>query len=236
MQLGFLPRLTIRHTAEREVGQIYVPAINWALFVAVVVVTLGFGSSTALATAYGVAVTGTFVINTILFLAVARALWRWPKWKLVLAGAVFLSVEVDVLRREPHEDRPRRLAAAHDRAAIFTVMMTWQRGREIVTANRDDEGGRSGTSSRSCTARSSCRGCTESPSSSTPTPETTPFALRANVEHNHVLHENVVIIVSARTERVPHVPETVARRNRAGHLYNAATGDPLGPSAERFAA
>ncbi len=136
MQLGFLPRLTIRHTAEREIGQIYVPAINWLLFVAVVIVTVGFGSSARLASAYGVAVTGTFVINTILFLAVARALWHWARWKLALAGAVFLSVEVTFfaanLTKVVHGGwLPLTIALGS-----FTVMMTWQRGRQIVTANR----------------------------------------------------------------------------------------------------
>ena len=72
VQLGFLPRLTIRHTSRTEIGQVYVPAINWGLFVAVLVLVLGFGSSAALASAYGVAVTGTFILNTILFLAVVR--------------------------------------------------------------------------------------------------------------------------------------------------------------------
>ncbi|MGW5532155.1 KUP/HAK/KT family potassium transporter, partial [Streptomyces xanthochromogenes] len=72
VQLGFLPRMTIRHTSEREVGQVYSPAINWILYVAVVALVLGFGSSAGLASAYGVAVTGTFVLNSVLFLAVAR--------------------------------------------------------------------------------------------------------------------------------------------------------------------
>ena len=80
VQLGFLPRLTIRHTSEREIGQIYVPAINASLFVAVLAIVVGFGSATALASAYGVAVTGTFILSTILFLAVARLLWHKP-WR-----------------------------------------------------------------------------------------------------------------------------------------------------------
>ena len=88
VQLGFLPRLTIRHTSRAEAGQIYAPAVNGALFVVVIAIVLGFGSSSALASAYGVAVTGTFILNTILFLAVARLLWhvptfdasRWVRW------------------------------------------------------------------------------------------------------------------------------------------------------------
>ena len=116
VQLGFLPRLTIRHTSRREVGQIYAPAINAGLFVAVLAIVLGFGSSTALASAYGVAVTGTFIINTILFLggrapAVAQAAVARSR----SAPPSFLSDRADVLRGQPDEDRPRRLAAAGDR-------------------------------------------------------------------------------------------------------------------------
>jgi KUP system potassium uptake protein len=115
VQLGFLPRLTIRHTSPYAVGQVYVPAINWCLFVVVVGLVVGFGSSERLGAAYGVAVSGTFVITTILFLAVARWRWRWPAWAIALAAAVFLSVEGDVPCRQPHQDPPRRLAAAGHR-------------------------------------------------------------------------------------------------------------------------
>jgi KUP system potassium uptake protein len=204
MQLGFLPRLTIRHTAEHKIGQIYVPAINWALFVAVAAVTVGFGSSARLATAYGVAVTGTFMINTILFLAVASALWRWARWKLVLAGVIFLSVEVTFfaanLTKIVHGGWLPLLIAF----AVFTVMITWQRGREIVTANRTAKEGplQEFVDKLHHANLPRVRGTAVFPH---PSSETTPFALRANVEHNHVVHENVVII-SAKSENVPHVP------------------------------
>ena len=86
VQLGFLPRLTIRHTSAREIGQVYVPAVNWFLLAAVVALVLGFGSSTSLASAYGIAVTGTITVDTLLFLVVVRLLWRKPRW-LVALGA-----------------------------------------------------------------------------------------------------------------------------------------------------
>ena len=93
VQLGFLPRLNIRHTSALE-GQIYVPVINWMLGFGVIALVVGFRHSTKLADIYGVAVTGTFVLNTVLFLAVARSLWRTPRWRLALLGALFLTVEV----------------------------------------------------------------------------------------------------------------------------------------------
>ena len=89
VQLGFLPRLRIVHTSELE-GQIYVPIINWVLCAGVVALVLVFRSSNQLADIYGVAVTGTFILDTILFLAVARSLWETPKWRLALLGARLL--------------------------------------------------------------------------------------------------------------------------------------------------
>ena len=80
VQLGFLPRLTVHHTSEEEIGQVYVPAVNMVLFVAVVALVVGFGSSESLAAAYGIAVTGTLAIDTILFFVVVRVLWRKPLW------------------------------------------------------------------------------------------------------------------------------------------------------------
>ncbi len=97
VQLGFLPRLTIRHTSAREIGQVYVPAVNWFLLVAVVLLVLGFGSSTGLASAYGIAVTGTITVDTLLFLVVARVLWRKPGWLVALGAAVFFTVDLAFL-------------------------------------------------------------------------------------------------------------------------------------------
>ena len=93
VQLGFLPRLKIQHTSKQE-GQIYVPFVNWGLCIGVGVLVVVFKSSNRLGDMYGVAVTGTFILNTLLFLAVARSLWGTSKWKLTLMGALFLTVEI----------------------------------------------------------------------------------------------------------------------------------------------
>jgi KUP system potassium uptake protein len=142
MQLGFLPRLTIRHTSSRQEGRIYVPATNWALFVAVIALVVGFGSSTALGSAYGVAVTGTFLLNTILFLAVAHVLWRTRPALIALGAAVFGTMELaffsSTLTKVIHGGWvPLAIAAI-----AFTVLTTWHRGREIVIQRR---GPRTGT-------------------------------------------------------------------------------------------
>jgi KUP system potassium uptake protein len=136
LRLGFLPHLRIRHTSRHSYGQIYVPGVNWALFAAVLVVVVAFRSSAKLATAYGVAVTGTFLITTCLFLIVARVRWHWPAWRLVVLGIVFGGVELTYftanLSKVAHGGWLTLLIAA----VVFTVMVTWQRGRQLVTARR----------------------------------------------------------------------------------------------------
>ncbi|WP_035804544.1 potassium transporter Kup [Kitasatospora mediocidica] len=208
VQLGFLPHLTIRHTSEHEVGQVYAPVINWGLFGAVVALVVGFGSSAALASAYGVAVTATFVLNTVLFLAVARNLMRKPIWLVALGAVVFLTTEIAFfaanLTKVVHGGWLPLLVAF----TIFTILITWQRGRQIVTPNRTALEG-------------PLRAFVDEVDAMDPPVhrvdgtavflnaniETTPLALRANVEHNHTLHKNVVIL-SVVVERVPTVPES----------------------------
>jgi KUP system potassium uptake protein len=205
VQLGFLPRLTVRHTSRREIGQIYVPAINAILFVVVIAIVIGFGSSGGLASAYGVAVTGTFVLNTVLFLAVARLLWHRSRRLIALGAAVFLTMELSFfaanLTKVVHGGwLPLAIAAI-----VFTLLMTWRRGREIVSANRMREEG----PLRDFIDRLDGRYPAVQRVPGTAVylnshPQTTPLALRANVEHNHVLHQRVIIL-SIKTERIPHV-------------------------------
>jgi KUP system potassium uptake protein len=204
MKLGFLPYLRIRHTSPREVGQVYAPAVNWLLFAAVLTLMLGFRSSGRLATAYGVAVTGTFIITTVLFLRVARAQWRWPAWKIVLTAVVIGGVEVTYfaanLTKVAHGGWLPLLIAL----SVFTVMTTWQRGREIVTDRRTAKEG----PLAEFVARLRDADVMRVPGTAVfphPTKETTPLALRANFEHNRVVHEHVVI-VSVIAEDVPHIP------------------------------
>jgi KUP system potassium uptake protein len=141
VRLGYLPNLRIRQTSRQEYGQIYIARVNWALFAVVLLVVFTFRSSTRLATACGVAVTGTFLITTTLFLVVARARWRWATWQLVLFGVVFGGTELTYfaanLTKITHGGWLTLLIAA----VVFTVMLTWQRGREIVTARRAGQRG-----------------------------------------------------------------------------------------------
>jgi KUP system potassium uptake protein len=206
VQLGFLPRLTIRHTSRHEVGQVYVPAVNWGIFAAVAALVVGFGSAEHLASAYGIAVTGTLAIDTILFFVVVRALWGRPWWLVGLGLAAFLTVDLTFfvanLPKVLHGGWFPLLIAL----VVFVVLTTWQRGREIVTRNRTEEEGPLQAFVEEVHAL-------DPPAYRPPRTgvflnanrETTPLALRANLEHNRAVHANVVI-VSVQTLRVPHVP------------------------------
>jgi len=205
IRLGFLPRVTIRHTSSKEAGQIYIPLVNWALFAAVVTITLAFRTSTRLSGAYGVAVTGTFITTTILFLAVARAQWHWTRWKLAVFGIVFLGIETTFflanLPKVPHGGWVTLLIAA----IMFTLMSTWRRGSRIVAEKRARNEGslqrllKELHSNESHVVR--VPGTAIYPDGSH---DTVPLALRASVDRLGVLEESVVI-VSAESVNSPHV-------------------------------
>jgi KUP system potassium uptake protein len=208
VQLGFLPRLTIRHTSAREIGQVYVPAVNWFLLAAVVALVLGFQSSTKLGSAYGIAVTGTITVDTLLFLVVARSLWRKPGWLVAIGALVFFTVDLAFLGANLTKVAHGGWFPLSIGVAVFTVLSTWKRGREKVTEERIKEEG----SLRSFVEELRAM---EPPAIRVPGTavylnarrETTPLALRASVEHIGALHETVVV-VSIETTKAPYVPES----------------------------
>jgi KUP system potassium uptake protein len=204
VRLRFLPRVTIRHTSRRP-GQIYVPVVTAGLFVATIGLVLAFRSSNALAAAYGIAVTGTLAIDTILFFVVVRTLWRKPLWVVIAGAAAFLTVDLAFLGanipKVPHGGWFPLVVGA----VIFTLLMTWRRGQEVVSRRRiEEEGPLQGfvhdlAASPDPPVR--VRGSAVFLNAS---PDTTPLALRYNVEFNHVLHDQVVIC-SVDTAGVPHI-------------------------------
>jgi KUP system potassium uptake protein len=132
VQLGYWPRLTVIHTSKREHGQIYVPAINRALMVGTLLIVVGFRSSSALGAAYGIAVTGTMAITTLLFAVIARTQWNWPMWRVVgLAGFFFCFdfafLGANTLKIEHGGWVPLALGLT-----VATLMMTWKRGRDLL--------------------------------------------------------------------------------------------------------
>jgi KUP system potassium uptake protein len=214
VQLGLLPPVTVRQTSKHEGGQIYLPGVNAALFVGVLVVMLTFGSAERLATAYGVSVTGALVIDTLLMLLVARVLWHWRPWQLALAAVAFGGLELTFLAANLSKVAHGGWLPLLIAVVVFTLMTTWRRGREIVSGNRREQEG----SLMEFVDDLYARGLPRVPGTAVfphPGKESTPLALRANVEHNKILHEDV-LIVSASSANVPHVP--VVDRFEVDHL------------------
>jgi KUP system potassium uptake protein len=217
VQLGFLPRLKIRHTSKQE-GQIYVPSINWALCVGVVALTLIFRSSNKLGDIYGVAVTGTFILNTVLFLAVARRLWGTSRWKLAPLAVLFLGVEIAFFSSNIAKVAHGAWLSLAIGLVISIVMMTWRRGHVIVTRNRSEmEGSLSNFLDRLATEQPPPDRVPGTAVYLSPGNDTTPLALRAQVEHAHALHKKV-LIVSVESVSVPNVdPGDRCVVTRVGH-------------------
>jgi len=207
IQLGFLPRLQIRHTSAAEIGQVYLPAVNWFLLVTVVGLVIGFGSSTALGSAYGIAVTCTITADTLLFLVIAKALWRKPGWLVAIGAAVFFTIDLAFLAANLTKTEHGGWFPLSVGAILFVVLSTWRRGtREIRDSRIEAEG-----SLRSFVDELHAA---DPPTPRVPgtavylnaRPQTTPLALRASLEHSHALHESIVII-SIETTRTPYVDE-----------------------------
>ena len=206
VQLGFLPRVTILHTS-REAGQVYVPAVNWGIFVAVVALVVGFGSSARLAAAYGIAVTGTLAIDTVLFFVVVHILWKKPLGLSLAGAAAFLVVDLTFFAANIPKIQHGGWFPLAIAALVFVVLTTWQRGREIITKRRTELEGPLRDFVEEI--RDPDKPINRAPRTGIfldANPDTTPLALRANVEHNCVLHETVVI-VAVRTLNVPRVAE-----------------------------
>ena len=192
--LGFLPRLKVVHTSNLE-GQIYVPIINWFLCLGVVALVLVFRSSARLTDIYGVAVTGTFILNTILFTAVARAMWKTSWAKLAPLSALFLIVEVSFFSSNLAKVAHGAWLSLAVGLVIAFVMITWRTGRELLTRNRiAEEGPLAAFLEGLCASDSPPQRVPGTAVFLSPNPQTTPLALRVEVEHGHALQEHLLIV------------------------------------------
>jgi KUP system potassium uptake protein len=205
VQLGYLPRLRINHTSAQTIGQIYVPWINWVLMVSVLTLVFAFQTSAALAFAFGMAVTGTITITTLLFFYIVRQQWGKPLWVVLLGAGAFLVVELLFLAANLTKLLYGAWVPLLIAVTVFTVLTTWQRGRAIVTQRREhDEGSLRGFVDELHARRPALQRVPGTAVFLNRGKETTPLAMRANVEHNHILHQHVVIL-SIETSPVPHV-------------------------------
>ncbi|WP_042267503.1 potassium transporter Kup [Paraburkholderia heleia] len=207
MQLSFLPRMNIVHTSEREIGQIYVPGINWILLVAVVAAVVGFRSSTALGSAYGIAVTGTMLITTFLTFFVVRYAWHYNWLLCVFATAFFFVIDAmffsaNLLKIVDGGWFPLVIGAL-----MFTVMATWGKGWEMMAAEARVRAGKKPLKPYLATLlESSPVRVGGTAIFLTPNADAVPHALVNNLRHNRVLHERVVFL-SVKTKDVPWVAE-----------------------------
>lgn len=205
MQLGYIPRMTVKHTSRETIGQIYVPGVNWILMAAVIAVVLAFRSSTALATAYGISVSATMLIDTLLLALVARALWpKWRKWVLPLC-VLFFVVDVGFVIANGAKFFHGAWFPIALGLIVFTVLRTWRRGRELLHAEVRKEGIQLDTFLPGLMLAPPVR----VPGTAvflTADKGVVPHALLHNLKHNKVLHERNVFL-TVETLNVPYAPK-----------------------------
>ena len=205
-RLGYLPRLRIHYTSEQIMGQIYIPWINWLLLVSVLALVLAFRSSAALAYAYGTAVTGTITITTLLFFYYARHQWRTPLWIVLVGGGALIAIDLLFLAANLTKLAHGAWLPLLIGITAFTILTTWQRGRELVTLQRvREEGPLPAFIDRLHAMKPPLHRVPGTAIFLNRGKATAPLALRANVEHNEILHEHVLIL-SIETMPAPHVP------------------------------
>jgi KUP system potassium uptake protein len=203
IQLGYLPRMEIIHTSAAEIGQIYMPTVNWALMMATIVLVIGFGSSSAIAGAYGVAVSTTMIITTILAYVVARGLRGWGRLAAGLVTAGFLIADAAFLTANYFKIAAGGWFPLLIAGVVFTVMTTWRRGRELLSAKLREGALSPELFIQSLRARPPIR----VPGTAVfmhRNPDAIPSSLLHSLKHYKALHERVILLTIA-TEEVSHV-------------------------------
>jgi KUP system potassium uptake protein len=204
VQMGYLPRLRIVHTSVRHFGQIYVPQVNWLMMIATLGLVLGFRSSSKLAAAYGVAVTSTMLIATVLFYVVARDRWHWNRLKAGVPFAVFLVVDVSFLSANISKLLHGAWFPLVLGALVMVVMMTWKRGRELLSDQLRGLSVAFHDLDRRLTSEKTPR-IKGHAIFLTGQPQTIPIALSQNLKHNGIVHSHVGLLNFSRLE-IPRVP------------------------------
>ena len=203
VRLGLFPRLAVKHTSREEGGQIYVPVVNWILYFGVLLLISVFQSSSRLATAYGLAVTGTLGLTSLLFLLLALRVWHWAMWKIVAYSAVVGLLEVTFFAANLTKVVSGGWLPLTIAVVVVTLMTTWRKGAGILAVRRAELEG----SLDEFVDMVRATGVPRVPGLAVfphPNRTTTPLALRSHVTFNHVLHEHVVI-VQIINENVPHI-------------------------------
>ncbi len=206
IQLRYLPRLTVHHTSDVEQGQIYLPFINWILFVSILLLIVIFQNSANLANAYGVAVTMTMLCDTILIAFLAYGFWRWPKWKVALFAVPFLVIDSVFIGSTSLKIISGGWVPILIGAIVFTILMTWKTGREIVFNRLEKDALPLDLFIKSVSLSDETQFVPGQAVFLTGNPNIVPHAMLHNIKHNKVLHERN-IMVTVITRDVPYVPE-----------------------------
>ena len=204
IQLGFVPRLRITHTSEAAAGQIYIPVINWALMIMVILLVVSFRSSSNLAAAYGIAVTGAMLIDTVLITVVLRQMWNWNRFVVAGLVALFFLVDFSYLSANLLKIPAGGWFPLLVGAIAFTLLTTWAKGRQLMI-NRMNEA----SLPMEIFIKSAAPSAARVPGTAvfmTSASSGVPHALLHNLKHNKVLHERVLLL-TVRIEDVPYVPQ-----------------------------
>lgn len=211
VQLGYIPRMRVEQTSKKEVGQVYMPAINWVLMIACIGLVLGFGSSSNLAAAYGVGVTTDMVFTTLLFAVVLRVRWNWSIPAMLLLTGAFLVIDLsfwgaNIIKVPDGGWFPLVVAAL-----IFTLMTTWKKGRGILADHMKSselplENFMQDIASHAEVEESEIKRVDGTAVYMYSNPEGTPPALLHNIKHNKVLHNEVILLSVKNTEERPYIP------------------------------
>lgn len=206
VQLGFSPRVDIRHTSERERGQIYIPIVNWALMFACIGLVIWFRSSSNLAAAYGIAVTSTMGITTVFFYLVARRRWGWPAYRALVPCSIFLVIDIAFFGANLTKILQGGWFPLALAGAIFVLMSTWKRGRELLGDRLTEQMG----SLKAFLAELPERAPLRVPGTAVymySNPQGVPPAMERNLASNQILHAQNVILTVQTTE-APRVPDS----------------------------
>lgn len=206
IQLGYLPRLTVRHTSDVEQGQIYLPFINWMLFISVLILILLFKNSANLASAYGVAVTMTMLCGTILISFLAYGFWRWPVWKVALFAIPFLALDFVFVASTSLKIISGGWVPIMIGAVLYTILMTWKDGRELVFKRLESDSLPIDLFIKSIGHAEGVMRVEGDAVFLTGTPNIVPHAMLHNLKHNKVLHERN-IMVTVVTKDIPYVDQ-----------------------------
>ncbi len=217
IQLGYCPRLNIHHTSESEIGQVYIPWINWALLLGVIALIIGFGSSDNLANAYGIAITGMMTIDTILVFFVVTTLWKWPNWLALPLFGCFLIADLALFSANTIKLVFGGWFPIVIALFVFTCFATWRRGRTILDRR---------LAPNAINLTSFLDSILKHPPIRVPgtavfltsSSDGVPHALLHNLNHNKVLHENVILL-TVKTADIPHIA-----KNDCLHVENLRSG------------